>query len=64
MTMKGGRSKKKRADTFDGSLTGLVFSWSLNDIFNEKLYKDKVAFFPQSFLFFSGLQNIIELNIA
>lgn len=50
--MKGGRSKKKRADNNDGSLTGLVFSWSLNDVFNEKLYKDKVGFFPHSFLFF------------
>lgn len=49
MTMKGGRSKKKRADTFDGSLTGLVFSWSLNDIFNEKLYKDKVKTIPETF---------------
>ncbi|KAA8532355.1 hypothetical protein F0562_032389 [Nyssa sinensis] len=36
--------KKKKADLID-----LMFSWSLEDIFNEDLYKDKVEKIPESF---------------
>ncbi|XP_020084770.1 LOW QUALITY PROTEIN: uncharacterized protein LOC109707703 [Ananas comosus] len=31
------------------SLVGLIFSWSLNDIFNKNLFKDKVRKIPKTF---------------
>ncbi|KAA8532354.1 hypothetical protein F0562_032391 [Nyssa sinensis] len=38
------KAKSKRKDLLD-----LVFSWSLEDIFNEELYKDQVEKIPESF---------------
>ncbi|XP_024045691.1 uncharacterized protein LOC112100406 [Citrus clementina] len=43
------RSKKKRAVPYDYGFTDTVFSWSLEDIFNEDLFKDKVKRIPFSF---------------
>ncbi|KAH9658796.1 UvrD-like helicase ATP-binding domain-containing protein [Citrus sinensis] len=43
------RRKKKRAVPYDYGFTDTVFSWSLEDIFNENLFKDKVKQIPFSF---------------
>lgn len=52
------RSKKKRAVPYDYGFTDTVFSWSLEDIFNEDLFKDKVCFSsPFSSSFCSLLNN-------
>ncbi|KAK3222355.1 hypothetical protein Dsin_009380 [Dipteronia sinensis] len=42
-------SKKKRAVPHDYGFSDTVFSWSLNDIFDQSLFKDKVAKIPESF---------------
>ncbi|KAK1553169.1 hypothetical protein Q3G72_030003 [Acer saccharum] len=44
-----GSSKKKRAVPNDYDLSDILFSWSLEDIFNENLFKDKVEKIPDSF---------------
>lgn len=36
---KGGKNSAE-----DGSLVSLIFSWSLEDVFNKNLFKDKVSF--------------------
>ncbi|KAM3394324.1 hypothetical protein P3S68_003326 [Capsicum galapagoense] len=42
-------TKKKAEKTIPG-LVGLVFSWSLKDVLNKDLYKDKVKEIPETFL--------------
>ncbi|KAJ9679683.1 hypothetical protein PVL29_021572 [Vitis rotundifolia] len=43
------RKRWKKAETAPKDLTGLVFSWSLKDILNKNLYKDKVKMIPDTF---------------
>ncbi|GMP92594.1 hypothetical protein CsSME_00042750 [Camellia sinensis var. sinensis] len=38
-----------RGVPYDSSFTDLMFSWSLEDIFNENLYKNQVEKIPESF---------------
>ncbi|XP_010246017.1 PREDICTED: uncharacterized protein LOC104589402 [Nelumbo nucifera] len=40
----------KKGKTIDNSLIDLVFSWSLDDILNQDLYKDQVEKIPETFL--------------
>ncbi|KAK4842428.1 hypothetical protein QYF36_021493 [Acer negundo] len=42
-------SKKKRAVPHDFGFSDTVFSWSLHDIFDQSLFKDKVEKIPESF---------------
>ncbi|KAK2635999.1 hypothetical protein Ddye_030791 [Dipteronia dyeriana] len=49
MMQGSGTSKKKRAAPQDHGFSDIVFSWSLEDIFNENLFKDKVEKIPDSF---------------
>ncbi|KAA8532334.1 hypothetical protein F0562_032411 [Nyssa sinensis] len=44
-----GCSFKEKAKSKHKDLLDLVFSWSLEDIFNEELYKDQVEKIPESF---------------
>jgi hypothetical protein len=44
MMQVSGSNKKKRAAPNDYGFSDIVFSWSLEDIFNENLFKDKVCF--------------------
>ncbi|RVW94661.1 putative helicase MAGATAMA 3 [Vitis vinifera] len=44
------RKRCKKAETAPKDLMGLVFSWSLKDILNKNLYKDKVKMIPDTFL--------------
>ncbi|XP_077235510.1 uncharacterized protein LOC143877385 isoform X2 [Tasmannia lanceolata] len=48
LTMNRGNIGRKKG-VFPESLIDLVFSWSLEDIFNDQLYKDKVENIPQTF---------------
>jgi hypothetical protein len=41
MSKKGGARKKKGQD--DDELVSLIFSWSLQDIRNQELFRDKVT---------------------
>ncbi|XP_061342438.1 uncharacterized protein LOC133288644 [Gastrolobium bilobum] len=42
-------SSKKKSTPGDHGFIDIIFSWSLEDIFNEDLYKDKVKHIDQSF---------------
>ncbi|CBI22565.3 unnamed protein product, partial [Vitis vinifera] len=44
------RKQWKKAETAPKDLMGLVFSWSLKDILNKNLYKNKVKMIPDTFL--------------
>ncbi|XP_057496051.1 helicase sen1-like isoform X2 [Actinidia eriantha] len=47
--MRGVSSGKKKSVPQDSGFTDLVFSWSLEDIFNEDHYKNQVDKIPESF---------------
>ncbi|RVW37185.1 putative helicase MAGATAMA 3 [Vitis vinifera] len=44
------RKQWKKVETAPKDLMGLVFSWSLKDILNKNLYKNKVKMIPDTFL--------------
>ncbi|KAL5760633.1 hypothetical protein ACOSQ2_019471 [Xanthoceras sorbifolium] len=49
MMMEGKGSSKKKRSARDYGFSNTVFSWSIDDIFNENLFKDKVKKIPESF---------------
>lgn len=53
--MEGECSNKKRVAYNDYGFMDLIFSWSIEDILNEELYRDKVGWYilPQCILSYS-----------
>ncbi|XP_062113026.1 uncharacterized protein LOC133824169 isoform X1 [Humulus lupulus] len=49
MMMEGGETSDRRKKDSTDQFTQTVFSWTLEDISNENLYKDKVEKIPESF---------------
>ncbi|EXB88355.1 Helicase SEN1 [Morus notabilis] len=47
--MEKGEASHKKKKTAADRFTDIVFSWSLEDVFNENLFKDKVEKIPESF---------------
>ncbi|XBI93734.1 hypothetical protein VPH35_030510 [Triticum aestivum] len=57
MGKKGGARKRKKGQDDDDGLVNLIFSWSLQDIANQDLFRDKVNTIPDRFF---GLKSYLD----
>ncbi|XP_073363393.1 helicase sen1-like [Aegilops tauschii subsp. strangulata] len=57
MGKKGGARKRKKGHDDDEELVNLIFSWSLQDVANQDLFRDKVNTIPDRFF---GLKSYLD----
>ncbi|XP_048556828.1 helicase sen1-like [Triticum urartu] len=57
MGKKGGARKRRKGQDDDDELVNLIFSWSLQDVANQDLFRDKVNTIPDRFF---GLKNYLD----